>query len=76
MFVSKMAASQRQLNEEKYCILRAGVPKLFFYEGQIIFPFFNVGPGRSVTENYMGWSDYQYYCGDFIMILNVFIMLD
>ena len=48
----------------------------FFLRGPDHFPFFNVGPGRSVTENYMGRSDYQYYCGDFIMILNVFIMLD
>ena len=55
---------------------RSGVPKRFFCEGQIIFPFLNVGPGRSVTEHDMGRGDYQYYCGDFIMILNVFIMLD
>ena len=31
-----------------------------------------MGPGRSVTEDDMGRSDYQYYCGDLIMILNVF----
>ena len=44
----------------------------FFFEGQLHFPFFNVGPGRSVTENDMGRSDYQYYCGDVILM----IMLD
>ena len=37
----------------------------FFLRGPDNFPFFNVGPGRSVMENYMGRSNYQYYCGDF-----------
>ena len=49
-------------------------PQTFFCEGHIIFPFSNGGPGRSVTKNYIGQSDDQCYCGDSIMILNVFIM--
>lgn len=38
-----------------------------------IFFFFNRGSGRSVTEKDMGQSDSQYYCRDFIRVLNVFI---
>ena len=37
----------------------------YFCEGQIICPFFIVGPGRSVTEHYMGRSDYPYFYYDF-----------
>ena len=54
-----------------HVILYTRGPQTFVCEGQIIF--LSLMWGRVGTENYLGRSNYQYYCGDFIMILNVFI---